>query len=243
MFHMSSWIIFFYWPSAKYMWYYLIIYPEGIIEGSINMPSTFWSILSVGSVPAMPYHHYHPRGPGKVTMEKAHSFIDKTHTHTPALCQVTVHMLSFNFDPFLSLTHHINALQLSYGHGLSTLLTVTMRWGHIFHTSGNHSLTRVTYISFTPPSDLIVTFMCRCSGKVTSFFLSITLLCCSLRKGWCLSSVRKHSKVPFRHTIVSFYSILNSKVYTDELIRGRLSLIMWILRAKLNGKIDDNCDM
>lgn len=82
----------------------------------------------------MTYHlHYHPRGPGKMTMEKAHSFIDKTHTHTHTstgcqyLCQVTVHMLSFTCDPFLSHTHHINAPQLSYDHGLSTLLTVTMR--------------------------------------------------------------------------------------------------------------------
>jgi len=38
------------------------------------MPSTYWNNIPVGSVPAMPYHHYHPRGLKKVIMEMAHSF-------------------------------------------------------------------------------------------------------------------------------------------------------------------------
>lgn len=116
---------FFYWPSAKHMWYCLIIYPEGIIEGSINMPSTFWSILSVGSVPAMPYHHYHPRGPSKVTMEKAHSFIDKTHTHTSTLSGHCTHAVLQFWPISVSPTPH--------------KCTTALLWAWFIHTAYCHN--------------------------------------------------------------------------------------------------------
>lgn len=113
-----------------------------------------------------------------------------THTRTRCqyLCQVTVHMLSFTCDPFLSHTHTPDRC------------TTSLWWEWLIHTAHCHNETRSTFshkqklLADMSDLNLIYTTIWSYSHsqpdciyvslfrKGDILLLSIILLCCSLRK-------------------------------------------------------------